>query len=194
MRRCRSSAAPRSRSAPARARTRCSCTRASRAAARGPRARSARDRTPSPAARRPRAQAVSGRRRIEVARHQAQVRGGELPLRGWAVGLAEGLELLEPGQLAHVHLGRQLAANRAGERLAGPEVAAREDQQPANGSWARSTGSTRRRSPRTWSTTAIVTWDGRSSAARDPCGRPSPRVLPGGSRLCYRRFSQSFRS
>ena len=41
-----------------------------------------------------------------------------------AVGGAQGLQLFEPGQLAHVDLGGQLSADRVGQGLAGLEVSA----------------------------------------------------------------------
>src|SRR4029077_8673323 len=52
--------------------------------------------------------------------------GGELPLARMTVGLAQGFELLEVGELANVDLDREVAPDRVLQRLAGLEVAARE--------------------------------------------------------------------
>ena len=62
---------------------------------------------------------VGGEGRVEPERHQAEVSGGELPLVRVTVGVAERLELLEPGQLRDVDLARQLAADRALQRPPG---------------------------------------------------------------------------
>ena len=68
---------------------------------------------------------VWGERGVETERHQAEVGGGELPLAGVPVGIADRLELLEPGQLGHVHLPGELGADRVLEREPRLEVAAR---------------------------------------------------------------------
>jgi hypothetical protein len=56
---------------------------------------------------------------VESPRHEAEIRRGELPLVRVAVRVAHGLQLLEPGQLRHVDLSRELGPNRLLEGMAG---------------------------------------------------------------------------
>src|SRR6186997_3520683 len=63
---------------------------------------------------------------VDAERNDAEVGGGELPLAGVAVWVAERLELLEVGDLLDVDLLREVLADRVLERLARLEVAARE--------------------------------------------------------------------
>jgi len=67
---------------------------------------------------------VAGESGVEVARHEPEVRGRELPAARVPVGVAPRLELLEVGELPHVHLLREVAPDRGLERLARLEVAA----------------------------------------------------------------------
>jgi hypothetical protein len=64
--------------------------------------------------------------RVDVGRDEPEIRGSELPFARVAVRVAERLELLEVGEVAHVHLRRQVSANRLLELLTGGEVAARQ--------------------------------------------------------------------
>jgi hypothetical protein len=68
---------------------------------------------------------VGGKLRVEPARNEPQVGGGELPLVGVPVGIAHGLELLQRGQLRHVDLARELGADGVLERVPRLEVATR---------------------------------------------------------------------
>ncbi len=67
---------------------------------------------------------VRGKRGVEVAGHEAEVGGRELPLAWMTIRTAAGLELLEPGDLAHVDLGGEVAEDGLLERLAGLQVTA----------------------------------------------------------------------
>jgi hypothetical protein len=69
---------------------------------------------------------VVGEGGVEVARDEPEIGGRELPLARVAIGIAEDRQLLEVGDLADVHLRRQMSADRLLERLSGLEVAARE--------------------------------------------------------------------
>ncbi len=55
--------------------------------------------------------------RVDPARDKPEVRGRELPVPGVAIGLAPRAELLEMGDLANVHLHREVTEDRALERL-----------------------------------------------------------------------------
>ena len=72
---------------------------------------------------------VAGKRRIEVARHEAEVSRCELPLVRDALRFAQRLQLLEVRELADVHLRGEVAADRLLKRLVRLEVAA--GQRPA---------------------------------------------------------------
>ena len=76
---------------------------------------------------------VLGNGRVDVGGHEPEVRGRELPFARVPLGVAERLQLLEVGEVAHVDLRCQVPANRLLELLAGGEVAARE--RPAAGVW-----------------------------------------------------------
>ena len=62
--------------------------------------------------------------RVEVDGDETEVRGRELPFDWVPVQVGSRLELLQVGQLAHVHLGRQMATDRLLERLTRLEIAA----------------------------------------------------------------------
>ena len=68
--------------------------------------------------------------RVRMHWNQAEVRGRQLPFGGMALRVGQGLQLLEVCELSHVHLRSQVAADRALERLAGNEIAARERPGP----------------------------------------------------------------
>src|SRR5262249_45497387 len=68
---------------------------------------------------------------LRVARDEPEVRGRELPPQWAAAGVAQRLELLEMGELAHVDLGGEVAADRALERLVVRQLTA--GQRPAAG-------------------------------------------------------------
>jgi hypothetical protein len=55
---------------------------------------------------------VLGDARVDVRRHEAEVRRGDEPLLRIAPGVAPRLELLQVGEVADVDLGREMAANR----------------------------------------------------------------------------------
>ena len=101
-------------------------------------------------------QRVSWGRRIEAAGDETEVSCCQLPLARVAVGAAQRLELLQVGDLANVHLHRQMAADRFLERLAGLEVPAGEGPGAAVG-LLRSLPQEHQRAPRTWRMTASVT-------------------------------------
>jgi hypothetical protein len=69
---------------------------------------------------------VGGEGRVDVCGDEAEVGGGELAAERVAVGVAPGLELLEVGELLHVDLGGEVAADRLLQRLIGVEAAAGE--------------------------------------------------------------------
>ena len=68
---------------------------------------------------------VGGKRGLDVARHEPEVGRRELPALGVAIGLAQGRELLEPRELAHVDLHRQMSAHRLLEGFRAIETATR---------------------------------------------------------------------
>ena len=69
---------------------------------------------------------VGGHARIDAQRDEPEVRGRELPALGMAGRIAPRPELLEVRDVAHVHLRREVAEDRALERLVGDERAAGE--------------------------------------------------------------------
>ena len=69
---------------------------------------------------------VRRNRGILVGGHEPEIGGRELPAQRIALGVAAGLELLEVGELAHVDLRRQMAADRLLERLALQQLTARQ--------------------------------------------------------------------
>ena len=75
----------------------------------------------------------AGQLRVDVARHEPEVGGRELPLAAGGGRVAPRLELLEVRELAHVDLRREVAADRLLERLVRVEVAAGKRPAPANG-------------------------------------------------------------
>src|SRR5678816_2990339 len=64
--------------------------------------------------------------RVDVGRDEPEVRGREFPFEWVPVRLAERLELLQVGELPHIHLLGEMAADCLLERLAELEEAARE--------------------------------------------------------------------
>ena len=69
---------------------------------------------------------VAGYSRIDVRRHEAEVRGPENPRARMAIGLAERHQLLQVGKLAHVDLRREVAPDRLLEGLPIVEVSTRQ--------------------------------------------------------------------
>ena len=114
---------------------------------------------------------VGGHGRVDVGRDEPEVGGGELPLVGVPVRVAQRLELLEVGEVADVDLHRQVAADRLLERLAAARGSRPgSDQAPANGSRARCQSSTCSTPSRTWRTTP------RASRARARTFSPQERT------------------
>src|SRR2546428_13159696 len=68
--------------------------------------------------------------RIDVARHEPEVRRRELPFLRRALRIAQRLELLEVRQLMHVDLLGEVAADRLLECVALGEIAARKRPMP----------------------------------------------------------------
>ena len=74
---------------------------------------------------------VAGKSSVDVARHEPDVRGGELPLVRDAARIAQRLELFEVSELVDVDLRLELAPDGFLECLAGLEPPARQGPAPA---------------------------------------------------------------